>query len=93
LIGRDLGERQDEARQEPPLHSAPVPRVDPTDRAIHTATEPQPPVPEPAAPVMRPAPVSASGGLARDDVRKLHAALHELAECRKLIEAAVARAD
>jgi len=42
---------------------------------------------------MHPAPVSASGGLARDDVRKLHAALHELAECRKLIEAAVARAD
>jgi hypothetical protein len=33
------------------------------------------------------------GGLARDDVRKLHAVLHELAECRKLLEAAVGRAD
>ena len=31
--------------------------------------------------------------LARDDLRKLHAVLHELAECRKLIEAAVARAE
>ena len=30
--------------------------------------------------------------LARDDLRKLHAVLHELAECRKLIEAVAARA-
>ena len=37
LIGRDLGDRQDdvEARREPPLKSAPVPRIEPTDRAIH----------------------------------------------------------
>jgi hypothetical protein len=42
------------------------------------------------APISAPAtPPAAAGGLARDDVRKLHAALHELAECRKLIEAAM----
>ncbi len=37
LIGRDLGERHDdaEARREPPFKSAPEPRVEPTDRAIH----------------------------------------------------------
>jgi len=93
LIGRDLGERHDEVRQEPPLHSAPVPRVEPADRAIHAASEPEPPLLEPAPPVPPPAPASASTGLAREDVRKLHAVLHELAECRKLIEAAVARAD
>jgi hypothetical protein len=29
----------------------------------------------------------------REDLHKLHAALHELAECRKLIDAAVARPD
>jgi len=29
--------------------------------------------------------------LGREDLRKLHAALHELAECRKLIDAAVTR--
>ena len=86
LIGRDLGDRQNdaEARREPPLKSAPEPRVEPTDRAIHgapvaaAAPEPPPPAPSPAG-----------GGLARDDIRKLHAVLHELAECRKLIEAAV----
>ncbi len=102
LIGRDLGEREDAvgARREPPLQSAPVPRIDPTDRAIFGAAEPEPPTPEPpmpepepAPPVAQPAPSSAGGGLARDDVRKLHAVLHELAECRKLVDAAVARAE
>ena len=100
LIGRDLGDRQDDvgARREPPLKSAPVPRIEPTDRAIHGAdigaAEPEPPI---AMPQHVPAPVRAapgSGGrLARDDLRKLHAVLHELAECRKLIETAVARAE
>ena len=100
LIGRDLGDRQDDvgARREPPLKSAPVPRIEPTDRAIHGAdigaAEPEPPI---AMPQPVPAPVrtgTGSGGrLARDDLRKLHAVLHELAECRKLIETAVARAE
>jgi DNA-binding transcriptional MerR regulator len=89
LIGRDLGDRQDDAadRLDPPLTGAPVPRIDPADRAIHdvTASEPsaQAPEAEPAS--------SRHSGLGRDDLRRLHGALHELAECRKLIEAAVTR--
>jgi DNA-binding transcriptional MerR regulator len=92
LIGRDLGDRGDdvEARREPPLRSAPMPRIDPADRAIHDAEEPAPQESEP--PVVS-APVASAGRLARDDLRKLHAVLHELAECRKLIESAVARAE
>jgi len=75
IIGRDLGERRNEARQEPPLHSAPTPRIEPDER-VHQ--EPPPPMrtPEPAR-------------LPRDDLRRLHAALHELGECRKLLDAAV----
>ncbi len=95
LIGRDLSERPDaaEARREPPFKSAPVPRIEASDRAIHGAAAPAPPMvePPPSAPVARPPWPGAGGGLARDDVRKLHAVLHELAECRKLIETAVSR--
>ncbi len=96
LIGRDLGDRHDEveARREPPLQSAPVPHIEPTDRAIHEvglAAEAPPAIePQPAAPEVRAAPPAR---LAREDLRKLHAVLHELAECRKLIETAVARAE
>jgi hypothetical protein len=41
LIGRDLDDRHDDAdmRREPPLSSAPAPRIDPTDRIL------QPPIP------------------------------------------------
>jgi len=90
LIGRDLGDRQDDAemRQEPPLKSAPEPRIEPTDRIVQTPSFAGPtpmPVVEPATQ----APPAAPAGLARDDLRKLHAALHELAECRKLIGAAI----
>jgi DNA-binding transcriptional MerR regulator len=82
LIGRDLGDRRDDAaeRQEPPLRSAPMPRVEPSDRVVHEEAPPPPTparTPEPAA------------RLPRDDLRRLHAALHELAECRKLLDAAV----
>jgi DNA-binding transcriptional MerR regulator len=86
LIGRDLGDRQDAfgARREPSLKSAPEPRIEPADRAIFDAAEPEPP------PQAAPAPAA---GLAREDVRKLNAALHELAECRKLIDTAVAPTD
>jgi len=99
LIGRDLGDRQDdvEARREPPLKSAPEPRVEPADRAIHgadiDAAEPEPPAMEPQPAALRAAPAGPVGRLARDDLRKLHAVLHELAECRKLIETAVARVE
>jgi len=87
LIGRDLGDREDdaEARREPPLEGAPEPRIAPSDRAIHGAPE----MARAAPAIPTPAPMS-SGRLAREDVRKLHAVLHELAECRKLIEAAAA---
>ena len=77
--------------------SAPEPRIEPADRAIFSAAEPEPPMamPEPpvaapAAPALRATPEP--GGLLRDDLRKLHAVLHELAECRKLIDGALARA-
>jgi len=79
LIGRDLGDRRDDAaeRHEPPLQSAPMPRIDPSDRGVHAEPPPAPPrTPEPAR-------------LPRDDLRRLHAALHELGECRKLLDAAV----
>ncbi|MBI1201750.1 MAG: MerR family transcriptional regulator [Rhodopseudomonas sp.] len=137
LLGRDLGDREDdvEARRDPPLQSAPMPRIDPDDRLGHGTAErrvnfeparPEPKRPEsddfepddddamgsepvPAAPV-RPMPVAARGQplpqhptqvqspveqsarhLGRDDVRKLHAALHELVECRKLLTGALTR--
>jgi len=94
LIGRDLGERHDagDPRRDPPMQSAPEPRIDPADRPVYRAPDPEPPPPpremaaEPvAAPIMR-AP-AAPAGLGRDDLRKLQAALHELAECRKLLDA------
>ena len=83
LIGRDLGDRQDDTtdRAEPPMVSAPEPRIERDERAVQSAPDPE----------LRPVPASATVGFAREEVHKLHAALHELAECRKLIAAAVAR--
>jgi DNA-binding transcriptional MerR regulator len=99
LIGRDLGDRHDaaEARVEPPFNSAPELRVEPSDRLHVAVTVPATPDPSmmeqnPPVPVMQPGLPVVNSGLARDDLRKLHAVLHELAECRKLIEAANARA-
>ena len=80
LIGRDLGERQETERHEPPMQSAPMPRLAPGDRVIMAPPEPAPP-PQPLA------------RLAADDRHRLQSVLHELAECRKLIEQAVARAE
>jgi hypothetical protein len=37
--------------------------------------------------------VAPAGRLAREDLRKLHAVLHELTECRKLINAAAPSAE
>jgi DNA-binding transcriptional MerR regulator len=100
LIGRDLADRHDDAemRRDPPLSSAPAPRIEPGDRILQspqTAPQPAPSVETPpqmppldVAP-SAPRPASAPAGLARDDLRKLHAVLHELAECRKLIDAAM----
>jgi DNA-binding transcriptional MerR regulator len=96
LIGRDLGDREDDAaaRTDPPLSSAPVPRIDQTDRAIHSvsASDPSDTASESASASSREASAgTAGGGLSREDLHKLHAALHELAECRKLIDAVVTR--
>jgi hypothetical protein len=84
LIGRDLGDKEDDARErvEPPLEAAPVPRIEPSDR-----TQPEPAMVPPPQPAAQPA---VQPGLGRDDLRKLHAALHELGECRKLIDTALA---
>jgi DNA-binding transcriptional MerR regulator len=93
LIGRDLAERREQAaaRVEPPLTAAPIPRVDPEDRAIHDVSDQSQAAVESEEPAP-PQPSQTGGGtLGRDDLRKLHAALHELAECRKLIDAAVTR--
>lgn len=88
LIGRDFGDRAEplDARQEPPLQSAPMPHIAPEDRIAHAA----PPAPRAEAPAPPSAPPP---GLARDDLRKLHAVLHELVECRKLVDAVLTRAE
>lgn len=88
LLGRDLGDDENDAaeRNEPPLVSAPMPRVEPADRLTAPATSNAVVAP---SPVLVAEPVRMS----REDVGRLHAALHELAECRKLIDAALARGD
>lgn len=97
LIGRDLADRQDDVveRREPPMQSAPMPRIAPEDRVTHgpMATQVAEPAPAqiPAAAVLPPAQSSSNARLAREDLHTLHAVLHELTECRKLIDAAVAR--
>lgn len=85
LIGRDLADKEDDApaRPEPPMQSAPVPQVAPEDRVLPASEEMA--LPPKVAPSPAPSP------LGRDDLRKLHAALHELGECRKLIDSALAR--
>jgi DNA-binding transcriptional MerR regulator len=90
LIGRDLADKEDDVpeRPEPPMQSAPELRIDPADRVLPTSEEVELP-PEPA--VVPPAARTATAALVRDDLRKLHGALHELVECRKLIDAALAR--
>jgi len=94
LIGRDLGDRQGDSavRVEPPLTSAPVPQIDPIDRAIHgVSSDPSNAAPEAtSATPLQPSP-RMPAGIGREDLRKLQAALHELEECRKLIDAAVLR--
>ena len=95
LIGRDFGDRRDDAadRVEPPLTSAPVPRIDPTDRAMHGVVVSETSKAPESTPVTsrQPSSETTGGSLGDEDLRKLRAALHELAECRKLIDAAVTR--
>ena len=86
LIGRDLGGRSDEHRREPTFASAPEPRLAPADRAMHAASadEEDDDVP------VRPARVN---GLERSQLDALRGVLHELKECRQLIDAVVARSE
>ena len=96
LIGRDLGDRQDDtaARIDPPIASGPMPRVEPADRALHSGSAIDQSVQQlqdavPAA-SRQPSPV-VTGGLGGEDLHKLRAVLHDLVECRKLIDAVVTR--
>jgi DNA-binding transcriptional MerR regulator len=97
LIGRDLSDRDEvEPRREPPMTAAPMPRLTNGDRAIHAAIEPAVEV-EDEAPVPVKA-VAAAGGAARtglgaEDLATLREVLSALGECRRLIDAAVARPD
>ena len=87
LIGRDLGERSAATeRRDPPMTAAPMPRIDPADRPGQPA----------AAPVSAASASAAAPPRARmsgDDLGRLHAALHELGECRKLIDAVLTATD
>lgn len=87
LVGRDLSDRGDDVprREEPPLESAPVPRVEPADRAGYAGGEVAQPAPAAAGPA------ESRAGLGREDRTRLHAVLHELRECRRLIDAALSR--
>ncbi len=108
LVGRDLGDRQDDAieRPEPPLENVsknvPLPRIEADDRAAHggapAVEAPRVASAEPAGQAAPAAPATQAAaakgaGLAPDDFRKLKNALQELGNCRKLIEASVARTD
>jgi DNA-binding transcriptional MerR regulator len=101
LIGRDLGERSDKGpRREPPMTATPMPRLTEADRVLHAAVEAEVEdedevhSAEPSSPVMSsPRPVAAPAGLDADQIGRLRAVLADLVECRRLIEAAVARPD
>jgi DNA-binding transcriptional MerR regulator len=84
LIGEDLNERDHTPpRRDPPLQSAPEPHVGVGERLLPPDHGP-PAQPQVAATVPS---VTAQqlDGFPREDLRKLQAALHELAECRKLL--------
>ena len=99
LIGRDFGDRGETPgdRREPPMQGAPVPRIDAADRAMFEVEAPRaarPAVaPPPVQPLVSSAPKISVGTLSREQGTRLHAALHELAECRKLLDAAVKRGE
>ena len=86
LIGRDLNGRSEDHRREPTFASAPEPRLAPGDRAMHVPDLEDEEEDEPA-----PSKAARSNGLSRDQVDALRTVLYELMECRKLIDAAVAR--
>jgi DNA-binding transcriptional MerR regulator len=96
LIGRDLGERAETERREPPMTSAPMPRLTEADRAVHAAVEAQVKDEDEAAPGGTPSaatPSAPNAGLGADELGRLRAVIAELTECRRLIDAAVARVE
>ena len=84
LLPSLLGDAEPESEMESPAASVP---------AAPAAERREPRVEPRALPSQRlmPPVVSASGGLTREDVRRLQSVLHELGECRKLIDAALAQ--
>ena len=84
LIGRDLNGRSEDHRREPTFASAPGPRLAPGDRALHVPNLENEDEPAPSK-------AARSNGLSRDQVDVLRTVLNDLMECRKLINAAVAR--
>ena len=99
LIGRDLNARPDPAigRREPPLTSAPLPRLSAADRAVHAEPAIRAPsavahvaaVASAKAPVAAPPPNRLDG----EQLQALRSALQELRDCRDLLEAAAAPAE
>jgi DNA-binding transcriptional MerR regulator len=89
LIGRDLSDQENDApeRPEPQMASAPEPRIDPDERLVPTSEEVELP---PGPPMVMPQARHATASLGREGLHKLHAALHELGECRKLIDKVLA---
>lgn len=96
LIGRDLNERNGSGeRRDPPMTAAPMPRLSEADRAVHAAVEAEPQVEvevEPAI-ISAASPPARAHALGEADLGRLRAVLQELTECRRLIDAAVARTD
>src|SRR4029079_1750657 len=96
LRGGAVGDRRDEAaaRIDPPMASAPMPRIEPADRALHggSAIDQSVPQLQDAVPTesRQPSPAM-TDGLDGEGLHKLRAVLHDLAECRKLIDAVVTR--
>jgi DNA-binding transcriptional MerR regulator len=86
LIGRDLNGRPEDHRREPTFASAPEPRLAPAGRVVHAPNldEDEDDAPGPVRPAQ-------TNGLSRDQLDALRMVLHDLVECRKLIDAAVAR--
>jgi DNA-binding transcriptional MerR regulator len=92
LIGRDLNARPAPpiGRREPPLTSAPLPRLSEADRAMHAEPAIHAPHMAPPAKALTALPAN---GLDAEQLRSLRDALRELRECRALIDATIAPAE
>jgi len=84
LIMRDLDARPEDERIEPTFESAPEPRIGPAAGTIQADASAEHDDSKPAL-------ARATNGLSRHQLDVLRAVVADLVECRKLIEAAVAR--